>query len=156
MNWINAVATFTRPADTTAYTAKDAVTNSTSAPAVLTFAGAGAGMQRRAFLRGAKLMVDNPTITNGSFRLHLYRTAPTPINDNAAFTQPFSDAANYLGFVDFTLKFEGGTLAYDVVGNLGLPILANGDDLFGVLEATGAYVPTSAENFRVELLLTEY
>lgn len=151
---VRSFATFVRPNDTTPYTAKDAVANSTSAPTVITFANAGAAIQKAGLLRGAKLTCDVATITNGSFRLHLYSKAPSVIsNDNSAMSMPFADAPQYLGFVDFTLKNEGGTLAYDAVGGLALPVFSDGDDIYGLLEATAAYTPGAQENFRIELLL---
>ncbi len=148
-------ATFTRPADTTAYTSGDLAANSTTAGSVTpmefsvaSWAG-GTGMIRRARIR------KSGTGTSGaSFRLHLYNASPTPANgDNAAFST--NQAAEYIGRLDITVDqaFTDGAS-----GN-GLPAigseinfdLASGLVIYGLLEARGAYTPASAEAFTVEL-----
>lgn len=150
---LRAVGSFARPNDTTAYAAKDVV--GPAVAAVITFPRGGSCIEKAGIIRGAKLLTDSAVITNGSFRLHLYSVAPVAIADNAAFAHKFADAPFYLGYIDFTLKAEGtgSDIGYEVLGGLALPIIAEGDDIYGVLEATAAYVPTANENFRVELLL---
>ncbi len=148
-------ATVTRPADTTAYASGDLVANSTTAgsvtPMQFTVAqwAGGTGMIRRARIRKT-----GTSITNASFRLHLYNVSPTPANgDNGAFST--NQAANYVGALDVTMTqaFTDGASGNGVplVGseiNFDLP---SGTVLFGLLEARGAYTPASAEVFTVEL-----
>lgn len=152
---ILASASFTRPADTTAYASGDLVANSTTAGSVAAMQftvariAAGSGMIRRARIRKT-----GTSITNAQFRLHLYSAAPTASNgDNGAWLT--DNAANYLGSFDVTLDkaFTDGA-----AGN-GVPVsgseinfaLASGQKVYGLLEARGAYTPASGETFTVSL-----
>lgn len=144
-------ATFTRPADTTAYASGDLVANSTTAGSVTPMqfsvarVAAGSGMIRRVRLRKS-----GTTITNASFRLHLYKASPTATNgDNGAWLT--DQAAEYLGALDVTCDraFSDGA------GGSGVPVtgseinfvLTSGQVIYGLCEAKAAYVPDSAEVF---------
>lgn len=144
-------ASFTRPADTTAYAVADLVANSTTAGSVtaLSFTVArvagGGGTLRRARLRKS-----GAVLTNATFRLHLYKVSPTPTNgDNGAW---FTDqAAEYLGAFDVTLDraFSDGAAGNGVPVN-GSEItfsLTAGQVVYGLTEARAAYTPASAEVF---------
>jgi len=148
-------ASFSRPADTTAYASGDLVANATIAgnvtpmPFVVgrTPNGSGAtGMIRRARIRKT-----GTSITNASFRLHLYKSSPTPSNgDNGAWLT--NKAADYVGAIDITLDraFTDGA-----AGN-GTPLIGSeinfvSQTYYGLLEARGAYAPVSGETFTVDL-----
>lgn len=153
----------TRPADTTAYTAKDAVSNSTSSPALLTFAdfarvNGGSGLIVR-----ARLFTDQKTNT-AQFRLHLFHTAPTAINDNSPYTLLYANAANRIGSIDFPAmatedatnstaasamrpSFEG---AYPTP-NLLFKCASDSRAIYGMLETISAFTPASGQKFYVQL-----
>lgn len=151
-----ASANFTRPADTTAYASGDLVANSTTAGSVAamqftaTRIAAGSGMIRRLRLRKS-----GTSVTNASFRLHLFKAAPGTITngDNGAFST--SGVADYLGALDVTMDraFTDGATGH------GLPVtgseinfkLASGQTIYGLLEARGAYTPASGETFTADL-----
>lgn len=145
-------ASFTRPADTTAYASGDLVANSTTAGSVapMSFAisratGKG-GMVRRARLRKS-----GTSVTNASFRIHLYTLSPTLANgDNAAWSS--NGVANYVGAIDVTVDkaFTDGA-AGNGVPNTGSEINFTSDTYYAVVEARGAYTPVSGETFSVEL-----
>lgn len=143
-------ATMTRPADTTAYTSGDLVANSTTAGSVvpLQFTVArvalGSGMIRRVRLRKS-----GTGITNASFRLHLYAAAPGTVTngDNGAWST--SGVADYLGSLDVTCDkaFTDGASGNGTPTN-GSEInfaLSSGQIVYGLLEARGAWTPTSGE-----------
>src|SRR5712691_5766738 len=93
-------ATFTRPADTTAYTSGDLVGNSTTAGSVVpisfTFPA------KRVKLYGAKITKSAAAVTNAKFRLHLYKDSPTPANgDNGAWS---TTSANWIGSIDIDMS----------------------------------------------------
>lgn len=148
-------ATFTRPADTTAYAVGDLVANSTTAGSVtpLQFtvarSAAGSGMIRRARIRKT-----GTNVTNAIFRLHLYNVSPTASNgDNGAWLT--NQAAEYVGSFDLTLDkaFTDGA-AGNGIPSVGFEVnfkLPSGTVLFGLLEARAVYTPASAEVFLVEL-----
>lgn len=148
-------ATFTRPADTTAYAVGDLVGNSVTAASVTRMnftaarVAAGSGSIRR-----ARLKKSGTGVTNAQFRLHLFKVDPgvLTVGDNAAITFP---TANWIGSIDITVD-QVGTDGAKGVGapNAGSEInfkLASGTTVFGVLEARGAYTPASAEVFIVDL-----
>jgi hypothetical protein len=148
-------AEFTRPADTTAYTAKDAVANSTSAPMVLTFANLARVTGGSGYITKARLMTNQSTNAT-RFRLHLYHTAPTAINDNAAWTLLWANRANRVGFIDFdSLQTEGsGSDAANALNStvrLAFKCAVGSRALYGLLETLGAFTPASGQVFFLEL-----
>lgn len=153
-NIIAPSANFTRPADTTAYASGDLVANNTTAGSVVAMSwsvtntgdGAVNGMVRR-----VRLQTSSTSVTNSSFRLHLYSSAPVPVNgDNAAWSTP---VAGYLGSVDITVDkaFSDGARG-EGVPNTGAEVnLTDVTTIYGLLEARAAYTPTSAGVFTVVL-----
>ena len=152
---VKASASFSRPANTTAYAAGDLVANNTSAGSVTAMeftvarVAGGSGMIRRGRLRKT-----GTSVTLASFRLHLYLSAPTVSNgDNGVWLT--DKAADYVGAIDITVDraFTDGA-----AGN-GLPVtgseinfdLASGTKLYGLLEARAAYTPASGETFTLDL-----
>lgn len=151
----NASATFTRPADTTAYASGDLVANSTTAGSVaamsLSISGYTGGMQ----VRRVKLAKSSVGTSNAQFRVHLFKVAPTTVTngDNGAFS--VSGVADYVGACDVTMgqAFTDGAAGHGVP-NTGSDItaqLTSGSTLFALLEARAAYVPVSAETFTLSL-----
>lgn len=154
---------FTRPADTNAYAAGDAVTNSTSAPSILTFdavarANAGSGV-----IVGAVLIDSANQATKGQFELWLYDTSFSADNDNAAFTPSDGETETLIGVIEFNIpkvgdatSGAGGNCVYPVP-NLSIPYTCGGssDDIFGLLVVRNAYTPVSAEKFTVRLFVVQ-
>lgn len=137
----------TRPADTTAYAAGDVVSNSTSAPTVLEFASIGPS-GGRVVLQSASLRIDVAAVPSGmsSFRLHLYTSSPTAINDNAAFNLPSADRAKYAGYIEFSTPQGLGDTLWSQVEYIGRQIKLDtaSTSLYGILETRGAFTPSSA------------
>lgn len=151
-----ASASFSRPADTTAYATGDIVANSTTAGSVtaLSFTaarvaptvGSASGRVRR-----VKVAKTNTSLTNAQFRVHLYTSTPTIASgDNAAFST--SGAATYIGYalVTMDVAFTDGATGFSADVNLPFK-LASGQIIYGLLEARLAYTPASAETFTVTL-----
>lgn len=153
-------AEFARPADTNAYAALDAVSNSVGAPAVLTFPGAVRVAAGSGYITKARLMTDLKTAT-ARLRLHLFIAAPAAIADNAPYTLLYSNRANRIGRIDFpalaTEDPANSTAAAAQVADVRLPFkLAAGVDLFGMLETLDAIAaPASAQNFYVQLTVDQ-
>lgn len=147
-------ASFSRPADTTAYAAGDLVANSITAGSVVPMELAcarrpgGTGQVVRVRLRKS-----GAVLTNASFRVHFYRTAPTPANgDNGAWLT--NGALTYLGAFDITMDraFTDGATGTGVP--LTGPVMVFAADaaltsLFALIEARAAYTPASGETFTV-------
>lgn len=149
-------ATFTRPANITAYAVGDLVANNTTAgsvtPMQVTVARKNGGSGR---IIRARLMKSGTVLTNASFRVHLYKTAPTPSNgDNGVWLT--NNAANYLGAFDLTVDraFTDGSLGTGVP--LTGPVLtfvtgASVTVVYALIEARAAYTPISGEVFTLTL-----
>lgn len=146
-------ATYTRPADTTAYTAGDALSDSTSAPNDLEFTGCSRVNAGSGYITGARLEISN-TSFDGKLRLFLYRSAPTATNDNAALT--LANDADFVGWVEFdSANIEstfGTTVAYiegTFPGNRILPFTCDSGDtkLYGIVGVVTGFTPTSGGTF---------
>lgn len=152
-------ATFARPNNSTAYSVKDVVSDHTSTPTVMTFTdiarvngGCGNIIKGRLFIDSAIAML------GAAFRLHLYHTAPTAINDNAAFALLYANRDKRVGYIDFpptTTEGAGSDSSSSLWVDLpiGFKCAADSKNLYGVLEitTTGA-APTGAHNIWVALM----
>jgi hypothetical protein len=146
-------ASFTRTNDTSAYAVGDLVANSTVAASVSAIQIVNAvrevgGVSRCERLR---LQKSGTSITNASFRIHLYASNPVPSNgDNGAFLTPI---AGYIGAFDVTMDriFTNGATGAGVPmsGSALTFTIPSGTTLFALIEARGAYTPTSGETFTV-------
>lgn len=153
----NVSATITRPSDTTAYSANDSVSNSTSAPTALSFSGIFPNSGNDGYLIAARATVQGSAFS-GTLRLHLYSSTVSAINDNAAFTLLYSNRATKIGYIDFVGFQYGGSgsdcsEAYGVFSTGSyLPVaLSTGTTIYGLIEARSAFTPTSAQQFFFEL-----
>lgn len=150
-----ASAAITRPSNTDAYTAKDAVSDSTSAPTVLTFSDLARINGGSGYVTKARLLTNQSTNTT-RFRLHLYHTAPTAINDNAAFTMLWANRANRVGYIDFDSQQTEGSgsdssNALNTTIRLAFKCATGSRVLYGLLETLGAFTPASGQLFFIEL-----
>lgn len=148
-------ATFTRPADTTAYSIGDLIANSTTAGSVtrMSFTGAtltGAGGEGYI----VSVAAQKSTSTAASVRAHFLKTDHAVTNgDNGALLFTSLDPDNYIGYVD--LYFTG--TAEDTIGTGGnevafsecrLPYtLSSGDTIYAVLQARTAFTPANAGTY---------
>lgn len=156
VNGASIAASFTRPADTTAYASADLVANSTTAGSVvpLSFATAANSSAAGGIVNRIRLLKSGTTATNGQFRVHLYTASPTVANgDNAALST--NKAADYLGYADVTVSAFTDGCAGVSSSNLGLTF-AGSTTLYALLEARAAYTPANAEVFTVTLDLYRY
>ena len=152
-------ATITRPADTTAYTAGDAVANSTSAPTTLTFASVARANGGSGVILGAQLIDDSAPATVGQFVLYLFSASPTPTNDNSALSVSDADALNLVGIIPFTTS-KGLTactvyapFALGDASPFGFTCDAASSSLFGLLQAANGYTPASAGVLTISLVV---
>lgn len=158
-NYVTA-SSFARPADTTAYAAGDLVANNTAGGSVTPMAFAIAPANGVPVYALKALLITQTsggagvTITNGTFRLHLFGQSPTSANgDNGAFSETM---ANWCGTMDGTLLYQGTDYSVaEMVPSFGSAITckpAGGSStIYGLLEARAAFTPTNAEVFQVSL-----
>jgi hypothetical protein len=150
----NVSASFTRPADTTAYGSGDLVANSTTAGSVTPMSIALPG-RTNATVKRVRLVKSGTSATNAAFRVHFYGASPTVANgDNGAWSS--SQAATYFGSIDVTvLAFSDGCAAAGAAtaGAEVQIVLTSGSTVYCLLEARGAYTPASAEVFTLTVEL---
>lgn len=163
VNLITVSTNFSRPADNNAYAAGDLIANSVTAGSVTPLSwSTAARVSAGAFMvRSVKLQKSDVTLTNASFRLHLFGASPTvtTTGDNGVFASVVSGASDWLGSLDVGTTIA---LADDAVGR-GQPTaggeiivkLSSGQTLYGLLEARAAYGGAAAngETFTVYLEL---
>jgi hypothetical protein len=145
-------AAFTRPANTTQYTAKDIINGSEAKPFV--FKGIIPIPNLSYWIMSPVLISSNSPATVGSFKLLLFRSPPTVPVDHAVFAPSLDQLGQYVGVVvfDTAIKVSNGTIytpdGFKPIWGVALP---GGVDIFGVLIDDSGYTPDSEESFRVIL-----
>lgn len=152
-----ASCTFTRPANTTAYSSGDLVANSVTAgsvvPCSLTLAQS---VNRYVTISRVAVAFNDTTLTNASFRVHLYNTCTiTAANgDNGAWST--NKVANWVGAADVTVAtaFTDGAKGVGIP-NTGTQVMTapttGARTICALLEARAGYTPTSAEVFTISV-----
>jgi hypothetical protein len=145
----SAAASKTRPNDTTAYAALDVIAESDSAGTVWTFTGVGPSGGGKVIVDAMTLEIDIASIPSGmgAFRLHLYSTSPTAINDNTAFNLPSGDRAKYLGYVETPTPIDLGATLWSETESMSFPVrkqvtLAS-STVYGILQTVAAFTPAA-------------
>lgn len=149
---VNRIAySFTRPADTTAYTAGDAISNSTSAPTIISFANASTATGTGGIITGITISKSTAATGGARFRLYLYSTSVTAVNDNTAFAQTFANTEYMVAVQDFTLISTGTNTAFATENGLYIPYQCVATTLYAHLAVIENYTPGNAEQFRIVL-----
>lgn len=148
-------ATLTRPADTNAYTALDAISDSVSSPTVLTFNNVARVNNGSGYLTKLRMMTNQSTFI-GRIRLHLFHTAPTAINDNAACTLLWANRSNRIGHITLdaaSTEGSGSDAANASAISIRLPFVCAAADrnIYALVETLDGFTPISGQNFFFEL-----
>lgn len=152
---------FNRPANTTAYTAKDAISNATSSPSVLTFANITPDVSQFGYITKVRLMTNKAAwaSTNAAvFKLHLFHESPTAINDNDAYTLLYTNRDKRIGTITFSALSTEGTGSDSAntlwTGALAFQSKASNNTIYGLLEVdsfSGTLTPDSGQSFFIEI-----
>ncbi len=137
----------TRPADTTAYAAGDAISDSTSAPTAggFTFTSAARKSGGSGIIIAATFSSSNDPATRLAGELFIFDQAVTAINDNAAFAVSDAEIKTCLPPIPFSM-FDAGNNGFCAVTNIAIPFVCVGTaNLRFLLRARNAYTPASAE-----------
>ncbi|RWP31826.1 hypothetical protein [Mesorhizobium sp.] len=138
-----------RPADTTAYTINDAISDSTSAPTVggFTFTNAVRAAGRSCVLTDLIVTSSNPAATALQGELYIFDTAVTAVNDNAVFAVSDAEIKTLVAKIPFVMGV-GANNNHVHVQNLGIGLTAvGGRDFRFLIKALNAYAPANAEVF---------
>jgi hypothetical protein len=162
--FFTASASFSRPADTTPYSAGDRVANATSGAAVLSFSNVFRTDSDGIRIERVRLRKTSALLTNAQFCVHLFRTLPTvSVNDNGQFNNAnvlaVADITGYVGSFDITMARAA------TIGACGSGVPAPGSgitcessgasgsdpSIWAVIEALAAYAGSASETFAVTL-----
>lgn len=161
---IDAQFTFTRPADVLVYAAGDQIANSVTAGSVIPITIPVAALKGKGgVIKNASLIKSTTSITLADFRLYLFSALPTQVGDNVALAPSLAELRTLLGWFPFSnavnlLQFTNGVFytGYPAAAvqqpTLSIPETCDGN-VYGVLIATAAYVPASAEQFTIKLVV---
>lgn len=161
-NSVTITTSFTRPADTTTYTANDNMETSTSAPTTggLTFTGA-------ARISGGSGVITDLIVTSSAdpaltlqAELWIFDSAVSANqNDNAAIALADPDVLLLVAVIPFTLASTvagSGTNSYAHVQNLNIGFTCVGTaNLRFKVKCKNAYIPISAEVFQFRLKIIQ-
>lgn len=149
----------TRPANATPYDVGDALSNSATVPTVLslTLARLNANSGR---IIGARLMTDQKTCV-AQFKVHLYHTTPTAINDNSPMLLLYANKAKRIA--SFTLPVcstadaSNSTAAEAQDMGLNIPFVCAAADskVYFLLETLTGFTPASGQKFTIELTVEQ-
>ncbi len=147
-------ASFTRPADTTAYAANDAIADSTSAPTLLSFANCANANGGQGYIVKTRLLTNQKTCT-ARFRLSFYHTAPSPVNDNAPKPMLYANKDKLIGRIDLDpCNTEDATSdAAFALSTALMPYVCAAADttIYCILTTLDAFTPASAQQFFLEI-----
>lgn len=147
----------TRPANATAYTANNAMSDSTSAPTTggYTLTGAarvsgGGGVITDAIITTS---ADQSTLLQGE--VWIFNQAVTNINDNSAFAVSDAEIKTCVGKIAFAFEDSGNNGFYHAT-NLGIGFVCSGSaNLRFLLKVKNAYTPVSGEVITVTLKIIQ-
>lgn len=150
----------TRPNDTTAYAANDAITTATSSASGYSFSGCARVNAGTGWIVDATLHLSDNNATVCNFELWLFDAAPTIPNDNAAFAFTDSEADTVVA----VLKFNGAD--YTDSSNNRIYHMTNPPRFFkcasaskaltGVLKTLTGFTPVAQSTFRVKLKIEQH
>lgn len=149
----NVSATMTKSTAVDPYSINDVMSDSTSAPTVITFSNVGTYL-------GQPLCISDVSITDTvystsllpSFNLWLFNAAPTAINDNLPLAITDAENDTVVAVIPLIDSYHGSTnnARFEASGIQHLVKLSTTVmDLYGVLEVTSTYTPAIAETLKI-------
>jgi hypothetical protein len=143
-------ATHTRPDNATPYSANDVVGNNSNMQFNTGLIN-GSGF----IITGYYFQINVATIPAGmdTFKLHLYDSAPTAINDNDAYNLPAADRAKYLGWIDIVKPIKLGDTLVAQASNVNFQgkLASSSAILHAMLTTDFGYTPTALAVKRIDL-----
>jgi len=140
-----ATASFTRPGDTNAYSQYDAISNSTSAPAIMTLAISGAAAGDFVDIRNVRVNTSSkPTGTKLTANVFLAKQTFTATNDNAELSVDDTAAAGG-AWVSLANQYQTALnfrVSSDPVQML---VQLEAASLYAALQANNAWAPGNAD-----------
>lgn len=149
----------TRPADTTAYTVGDVVSNNATTTTPMEYANLLRVAGGSGYVVGCLISTNLKSIVP-ALRVHLFNAAnPTVAADNAAFKELYADAAKRCSYFDMpamttATDTSNSDMSRAVKMDLRVPVVGGATaSLWVVLEALTAFTPASGQLIRVVLIV---
>lgn len=144
--FVTLTATITRPANTTAYAAEDALAATTPAVGGSVITGAARASGGSGVITDVIVEMSTKAATALQGELWVFDTTVTEIADNAAFSISDTDAAKVVAIIPFTCDRSGGLNYLAHVQNLAAGFTCVGSaNLYALVKVINAYTPASAE-----------
>jgi len=142
----SSVVSFTRPANTTAYTAGDVIGTGAGNDAIHTLANIGSS-GGYVVVQSIELVLGIAAVPSGmtSFRVHFYDSSPNAAADNSVFDVASADRAKYLGYIDLPAPVDLGSTCFtqiDYPGKL-FKLASASTSLFCELQTIGGFTPAA-------------
>lgn len=135
----------TRPNNATPYAINDVV--GTDVATNLIFSNVYGETGSEIIINRVELRIDVNTAPAGmgTFKLHLYNAAPTPITDNLAFNIIAADREKYLGYILIDAPLDFGDTLYSNVTTVDFQtrLADNSNKLYGVLTTDAVFTPSA-------------
>lgn len=150
------VATITRPANATAYSANTAVGAALAAIEFTNVSRSYTGLNGGdVMITGAELEIDVAAIPTGmtSFNLYLFSvTPPSALANGAAFDIPAGDRASFIGKISLGTPVDEVSTLYIRTDQINAHIKTAGTSIFGYLVTVGGFTPAgNSEVYKVTL-----
>ena len=150
---------FTRPANTTAYTAGDVVSNDATTTTPMAFANLARVNAGSGYIVAARLVTDKKSITP-KIRVHLFNAAdPTLSGDNVAHQEKYADIGKRIASFDLAAMTTATdtsnsdtSRASDDTLRVPFACAAASRTVYAVLEALDAFTPASGQKFTLTLI----
>lgn len=141
---VTATTSFNRPADTTAYVAGDAISDSTTAPTTFTLSNMGRASGGSGVITDLIILSNDTAALAGE--IWIYDSSVTATNDNAALSVSDADQAKLVAKVPFNLVAETNN-AVAHIQNLSIGYTCVGTaNLRFLMKATGGTLTTTSGN----------
>jgi len=150
------LASYLRPANTTAYTAGDACSDHASTKKAIIFPGCSPGGK----IMRARLVVEDTDAALDAL-LYIFASEPTNFADNEALLLVSADIPKLIGVFEFATASQvvvgtgitsiRSSLNYDALG--ALPYSTVDGNLYGLLQHITGYTPKSASKVHIRLQL---
>lgn len=146
------ITSFIRPANTTAYSAKDAITDSTSAPSSITFPGMISTRSQYAAITDVTVRIKSTT-SAPQLNLYIFNTLPTANDDNTAFTISDEEIVTIESVIKLTESFDYGNsyILHSTSINDRVRSDALNSNFYGLLQSIGAFTPVNADQIFIKI-----
>lgn len=140
-----ATVTTTRPNDTTAYTAGDAL-GDTNGSAILEFTNMARTSGGNIMITSASMRVDLSSIPSGmaGLKLHLFSSSPTAVADNAVWDLVANDRDKYMGYVQLGTPAKFGSTLFVESNSINKHIQLTGTSIFCIPVLDAGFTPSAS------------